>query len=386
MNNIHSYKFFENKAISKLNRFKLDVKQINELKKKFNYKNILIIGAAGSIGSIFTMTLLKLFEFQKLYLLDKDENQLTELNRELLLINKRKIKKIEFICNDLNLIKLDQFMKINNINHYLNFAALKHVRSEENIISAKYLLQTNSWNFIPKNLNKLKNLESIFSISTDKAVNPSSLLGLSKRIMELNLSKIKKKNSNLFISTTRFANVSFSNGSILKLIIDRIYSKKDFGIPLNVKRFFITHEEAVSLCFKSMLKLSDGFIIIPNKKILGAQISIKTLLLKILKIMKINFKIEKKFILVKKLSKIHLINEKILGQKKKEELNFKFENPLNFPNDNSVFKIKLILNNSINSKKILELNKVSNLEKIKIEKIIKNFTKKNKGKKISYEL
>ena len=144
MNNIHSYKFFEDKVISKLNRFKLDVKQINELKKKFNYKNILIIGAAGSIGSIFTMTLLKLFEFQKLYLLDKDENQLTELNRELLLINKRKIKKIEFICNDLNLIKLDQFMKINNINHYLNFAALKHVRSEENITSAKYLLQTNS--------------------------------------------------------------------------------------------------------------------------------------------------------------------------------------------------------------------------------------------------
>jgi FlaA1/EpsC-like NDP-sugar epimerase len=196
--------------------------------------------------------------------MDKDENQLTELNRELLLKNKKKIKKFEFICNDLNLMDLKKFMIENKINHYLNFAAIKHVRSEENLISAKYMLQTNSFNFVPKNFEKIKSLKSIYSISSDKAVNPSSLLGVSKRIMELNLMKIKKKKSSLFVSTTRFANVSFSNGSILKLIVDRLSFKKKFGIPLNISRYFITHKEAVSLCLKSLLNISDGGIIIPN--------------------------------------------------------------------------------------------------------------------------
>ena len=97
----------------------------------------------------------------------------------------KKVTRIEFICNDLNLLDIQKFIKQKKINHYLNFAAIKHVRSEENLISAKYMLQTNSFNFIPKNLDKIKDLKTFFSISTDKAVNPSSLLGISKRIMEL---------------------------------------------------------------------------------------------------------------------------------------------------------------------------------------------------------
>ena len=70
--------------------------------------------------------------------------------------------------------------------------------------------------------------------------------------MEINLSKFRK--SNIFVSSVRFANVAFSNGSILKYVVDRVSRKKNFGVPKNIKRFFITHCEASSLCFKSLLK------------------------------------------------------------------------------------------------------------------------------------
>ena len=385
MNNLGNYDFFEEKIISKRDRFKLNKQQIDEIKKKFLNSNIFIIGAAGSIGSVFSIKISK-FKFNKMYLMDKDENQLTELNRELLLKNKKKIKNFEFICNDLNLMDLKKFMIQNKINHYLNFAAIKHVRSEENFISAKYMLQTNSFNFVPKNFEKIKSLKSIYSISTDKAVNPSSLLGVSKRIMELNLMKIKKKKPSLFVSTTRFANVSFSNGSILKLIVDRLSFKKKFGIPLNISRYFITHKEAVSLCLKSLLNISDGGIIIPNKKLLGEQRSIESLIFKILKLLRIEFIKKKKFIKIINSTEILLISKKIIGQKKNEELNTINEKLDKIKKDNSIFKVTL--NKKIISKIDKNLKKINKKKFITISTstILKKYTSNNKGNKISHQL
>jgi FlaA1/EpsC-like NDP-sugar epimerase len=385
MNNLSGYDVFEKRIISKRDRFKLNKQQIDEIKKKFLNSNIFIIGAAGSIGSVFSIEISK-FKFNKIYLMDKDENQLTELNRELLLKNKKKIKKFEFICNDLNLMDLKKFMIENKINHYLNFAAIKHVRSEENLISAKYMLQTNSFNFVPKNFEKIKSLKSIYSISSDKAVNPSSLLGVSKRIMELNLMKIKKKKSSLFVSTTRFANVSFSNGSILKLIVDRLSFKKKFGIPLNISRYFITHKEAVSLCLKSLLNISDGGIIIPNKKLLGEQMSIELLLFKILKLLRIKFTKKKKFIKIINSTEILLISKKIIGQKKNEELNTIYEKLDKIKKDNSIFKITL--NKKMISKIDKNLKKINKKKLIRISTsgILKKYTSNNKGNKISHQI
>ena len=140
------------------------------------------------------------------------------------------------------------------------------------------MYQTNSKNFLPNDLRNVKTLKSIFSISTDKAVYPSSMLGVSKRLMELRLMRFKKRYKNLLVSTVRFANVSFSNGSILKLIIDRLVQKKNFGIPENISRYFITHDEAVSLCLKSILKKNNYCIVVPNKEILGKQTLIFTYL------------------------------------------------------------------------------------------------------------
>ena len=114
---------------------------------------------------------------------------LTELNRDLLLLKNFKKSKSKFVCSDLNSIDITDILLKEKVEFYLNFAAIKHVRSEENIQSIKYMFKTNSINFIPK---QLINLKKIFSISTDKSVNPSSILGVSKDLMEMNLSKFKK--------------------------------------------------------------------------------------------------------------------------------------------------------------------------------------------------
>jgi FlaA1/EpsC-like NDP-sugar epimerase len=386
MYNLNYYGQFENKIIANTNRFKLKNQQIKQIANKFLGSNVLVIGAAGSIGSMFTMELLK-YKFNKIYLIDKDENQLTELNRELILKDKKKIIKFEFICNDLNLLDIHKFIFEKKINHYLNFAAIKHVRSEENLISAKYMLQTNSFNFIPKKIGKLKSLKTFFSISTDKAVNPSSLLGISKRIMELNLMKIKKEKPSLFVSTTRFANVSFSNGSILKLIVDRLAYKKNFGIPKNISRYFITHEEAVSLCLKSLLKENDGHIIIPNQKILGEQLSIEKLLCKILKFLRIRF-LKKKNGLIKTSNScnISLKLNKIIGQKQNEELSFNGEVLSEMNMDKSVFKIKLDINKFSKIDKDLKKINKNNFLRLSKSNVLKKYTTNNKGDKISYQL
>ena len=143
MANKNKYSFFEEKVISKKNRFKLLNQDIIELKKNFFKSNILITGAAGSIGSQFCKDILK-FNFKSIFLMDKNENQLTELNRDLILVcDKNKINRIRFICSDLTIFNIDDFLKENKITHYLNFAAIKHVRSEEELTSIKYMFLTN---------------------------------------------------------------------------------------------------------------------------------------------------------------------------------------------------------------------------------------------------
>ena len=362
MINSYLYERFEKETISKVNRFEINNKDLNELKKSFKNKIVLISGAAGSIGSQFSKDIFKYnLKPKKIIFLDKDENLLTELNRTLLLFkNFNKIKR-EFICSDLTSIDINDILSKERVQFYLNFAAIKHVRSEENIQSIKYMFKTNSINFAPR---KLMNLKKIFSISTDKTVNPSSILGISKYLMEMNLSKYK----NIFVSSARFANVAFSNGSILKYVVDRLIQKKEFGVPENIKRFFITHSEASNLCFKSILKRNDKKIIIPNPKILNKDYLLSELIEKITK----KFNLIPKF--YKKGNKRNNYKNRICyilltsisdGQKLYEEFVSKKEHILedidksickvDFPYfDNSV---KFILNKIIKSNNINELKK-----------------------------
>jgi FlaA1/EpsC-like NDP-sugar epimerase len=335
-----------------------------EIKNDLLNSTIVVICAAGSIGAEFTKNL-RLFNFKKIFVIDKDENQLTELNRELIIIFRDKIKKFVFICNDINLLNLENFIVENKISHYFNFAAVKHVRSEENLESIKYMIKTNCQNFLPANLKKINKLKRIFSISSDKAVKPSSILGLSKKIMELRLGNFKNKYKHVAISSARFANVSFSNGSILKLILDKIILRQNFGIPLNINRFFITHSEAVSLCFKSLLKECDNCIIIPNIKILIRPYSILSLCIKIIKILNLKYKlINKNKIKISNSSLIYLIKDKLVGQKSYEEFHVKKENVFALHNDGSVFKLQL--HKEINVETKLNIEKIDNIKKLKI--------------------
>ena len=151
MINQSAYLPLEKKIISNKNRFKLFKKDLIEINKDFKKSNLLVTGAAGSIGSQFVKDIIRFnFKFNTLILLDKNENQLTDLNRELLLLNNFKKKKIYFICTDLTFLNLDSLLVSKKITHYLNFAAIKHVRSEENVESIKYMIKTNAMSFLPK--------------------------------------------------------------------------------------------------------------------------------------------------------------------------------------------------------------------------------------------
>ena len=102
---LKNYKFYEKKIISSYDRFGLSKNQYDEIRKDLKGAKILIIGAAGSIGKEFTVRIMD-FDFRNLYLMDKDENQLTDLNRDLVRDYRKKIKKINFICADLNIFNL----------------------------------------------------------------------------------------------------------------------------------------------------------------------------------------------------------------------------------------------------------------------------------------
>ena len=245
----------ENKIISKKNRYKLTKIEETEIKKTLLNQNILISGACGSIGKFFTKKILN-HDFKNLYLLDKNENDLVELNRDITLSNTKKIKKIEYICTDITSFSLDDFLLKNKIHHYYNFAAIKHVRSEEYLDSLKYMFKTNSSKFCP---NKKNNLKIFFSISSDKAVLPQSFLGISKYFMEEKLSDFAKKNKSVFVSSVRFANVSFSEGSYLKYAKERITTTQvtfnDFQYSSN---FNMESDESGVAEFDEKFKFKNG--------------------------------------------------------------------------------------------------------------------------------
>ena len=336
-------KIFEQKFISKINRFTLSQKELKKISVDFKNANLLITGAAGSIGSAFTNKIINL-DYKNIFLLDKDENKLTDLNRYInTIVKTNKINKINYICSDLSILKIDQFIINNSITHYLNFAAIKHVRSEENIESIKYMFKTNSDFFLPsKKISKNSNLKKVFSVSTDKVSNPTSILGVSKKLMEYRLCEFKKKNPKIFVSSARFANVSFSNGSILKHVVECCENRKSFGVPENIYRYFITHEEAANLCFKSLINEVDGKILIPKKNIVNKILNIQNLSEKILKYFKLKpiyNNNENK--LSKNEIRVYLTKDNIQGQKSFEEFSEETETIISSKSIKSIDLINL---------------------------------------------
>jgi UDP-N-acetylglucosamine 4,6-dehydratase len=372
----------EKRIISNKDRYKLNVKENNEIKKTLFNQNLLIIGACGSIGKLFTKRIYK-FNFKNIYLLDKNENALVELNRDLVLLNNKKIKQVNFICTDITSFNLDDFLSNNKINQYYNFAAMKHVRSEEYLDSLKYMFKTNSVNFCP---NKKNYLKIFFSISSDKAVLPQSFLGISKYFMEEKLANFAKKNKSVSVSTVRFANVCFSEGSYLKYAKERIEKKISFGLPLNIKRYFITHNESISLCFKSILKKNKNKIIMPSDKIMNKEYKLSFIIKKLLNLYGYKIKYSNKILSIKKNIFPVVVSRKGLeGQKDYEEFYDKNLNKVIYDKDKQTMKIDLINNINVDSmtKKLPQLKSKNEIIKL-IQKKIKKFKPNKHTIKVSH--
>ena len=369
-------------VISKKNRYKLNIKEKDEIKKKISRQIILITGACGSIGKLFVKEIYK-FDFKKIYLLDKNENDLVELNRDLILLNKKKINRTNFICTDITSFDLDQFLSNQKISFYFNFAAIKHVRSEEYLESIKYMFKTNSLKFCP---NKKNFLKLFFSISSDKAVLPQSLLGISKYLMEEKLCEFLKKNKSVFVSSVRFANVCFSEGSYLKYAKERIEKKITFGLPLNIKRYFITHEEAISLCFKSILKRNRNKILMPSNKVLNKEYTLSSIIKNILNLYEFKIKYSKKISRVKgNIFPVVISNYEIEGQKNYEEFFDKKKDKVNYDKDKQTMKINFTNNIDV-SKLVTNLQfKKTKTDIIKLIRTkIKTFKQQKKSVKVSH--
>tara|TARA_Y100001954_G_scaffold236848_1_gene298734 strand:+ start:260 stop:1453 length:1194 start_codon:yes stop_codon:yes gene_type:complete len=266
----------------KNNPFASDLKlHRNFLDSQINNKKILIIGGAGTIGSNYIKEILK-YKPSKITVVDINENNLTELTRDLRSSSLLDYKP-EYITYPVNLLS-NTFNKIFNLDTWdviSNFSAHKHVRSEKDKISVEALIKNNVFGTIKLlTLCKENPPENFFSVSTDKASNPVNIMGASKSLMEKLILSMK---SNFRVSTARFANVAFSDGSLLYGFINRINKKQPLSCPSDIKRFFITPEQSGQICLLSTFLGNSGDIFFPKLDFHKDQIYFKDIALDYIK-------------------------------------------------------------------------------------------------------
>ena len=274
-------KQFEKVFYEKINFDKDLSENKNILTNKIYEKNILVIGGAGTIGSSYIKQILK-YKPSKITVVDINENGLTELTRDL-----RSSSLLDYnpayITYPVNLLS-DTFMKIFNSETWqvvANFSAHKHVRSEKDKISVEALIKNNVYGAIKLlNLCELNPPKYFFSVSTDKAANPVNIMGASKSIME---KLILSKKDQFRVSTARFANVAFSNGSLLDGFMYRLNKKQPLSCPEDIKRFFVTPEQSGQICLLATFLGETGNIFFPKLDFHKDQIYFKEIALDFLK-------------------------------------------------------------------------------------------------------
>tara|TARA_B100001057_G_scaffold488949_1_gene574250 strand:- start:1769 stop:2947 length:1179 start_codon:yes stop_codon:yes gene_type:complete len=253
----------------------------NILSNKICNQNILVIGGAGTIGFSYIKQILK-YKPSKITVVDINENGLTELTRDLRSSNLLDYNPI-YITYPVNLHS-DTFDKIFNSDTWqvvANFSAHKHVRSEKDKISVEALIKNNVFGAIKLlNLCEKNTPRYFFSVSTDKASRPVNIMGASKSLMEKLI--ISKKN-NFRVSTARFANVAFSNGSLLEGFIYRLNKKQPLSCPEDIKRFFVTPEQSGEICLLATFLGETGNIFFPKLDFHKDQIYFKEIALDFLK-------------------------------------------------------------------------------------------------------
>ena len=233
------------------------------LTRRINDKSVLVIGGAGTIGSSYIKAMLK-FKIRKLVVVDINENGLTELVRDLRSSTDYNVPE-EFITYPVNFgdrVFEKIFHQHGPFEIVANFAAHKHVRSEKDSFSIEAMIENNVLR-----ARKLLNIllvsppEHFFCVSTDKAANPVNIMGASKKLMEELIMAYADK---LPITTARFANVAFSNGSLPLGFLERLQKKQPWSCPLGIRRFFVSPQESGELCLFASVMGESGDIFFPR--------------------------------------------------------------------------------------------------------------------------
>jgi FlaA1/EpsC-like NDP-sugar epimerase len=232
------------------------------ISEKVTNSRFLIIGAAGSIGRAVTNELFRRNP-KSLHAIDISENNLAELVRNLRSSHGYIDGKFKTFCIDCGSEHFDKLYSMEGgYDYILNLSALKHVRSERDPFTLIRMIDTNIFNTIKSlQLSSNNGIKNYFCVSTDKAANPANMMGGSKRIMEMFLMRESLTQN---ISMARFANVAFSDGSLLHGFNQRISLKQPIAAPCDIKRYFVTPQESGELCLLSALFGANRDIFFPK--------------------------------------------------------------------------------------------------------------------------
>jgi FlaA1/EpsC-like NDP-sugar epimerase len=232
------------------------------LSAKVAASRFLVIGGAGSIGQAVVREIFKR-KPKTLHVVDISENNMVELVRDIR-------STLGYIDGDFRTFAIDcgsrEFEALmqtgDGYDYVLNLSALKHVRSEKDPFTLMRLIEVNVLNTIKTiELAKAGGARKYFCVSTDKAANPVNMMGASKRIMEMFLMRASEQ---LPISTARFANVAFSDGSLLHGFNQRFAKYQPISAPNDVRRYFVTPQESGELCLMSCLLGDNRDIFFPK--------------------------------------------------------------------------------------------------------------------------
>ena len=258
-----------------------DIKKYKkELFSKVSNSSFLVIGGAGSIGQAVTKEIFKR-DPKKLHIVDISENNMVELVRDIRSNFGYINGEFKTFAIDVGSSEYDAFIKTDGKYDYvLNLSALKHVRSEKDPFTLMRMCETNIFNTDKTLRQSIENgTKKYFCVSTDKAANPVNMMGASKRIMEM---FAMRKSEQIDVCIARFANVAFSDGSLLYGFCKRIEKNQPIVAPNDIKRYFVTPQESGELCLMSCLFGENRDIFFPklNEKlhlITFAEIAIKYL-------------------------------------------------------------------------------------------------------------
>ena len=222
----------------------------------------LVVGAAGSIGQAVTKEIFKR-KPKKLHAVDINENNLTELVRDIRSSFGYSDVDFKTFALDIGSVEYDAFIESDGKYDYvLNLTALKHVRSEEDPFTLMRMIDVNIFNTDKTIKQSIDNgTRKYFCVSTDKAANPINMMGASKRIMEMFL---MRRSLDINVSTARFANVAFSDGSLLYGFNQRIEKIQPIAAPNDIKRYFVTPQESGELCLMSCIFGENRDIFFPK--------------------------------------------------------------------------------------------------------------------------